>query len=766
MGYVRKYFITFLITAYLFCTPIFLWPQNFHDFGFKKDLSIPVNDSNDVILPFAWAGGMNSCQFSQIDLNLDGIKDLLVFDRNGNRILTFINHGTPNTTDYEYAPAYSKAFPVINQWIRLLDYDGDGKEDIFTYTTGGIKVYRNVSDSVLKFKLVTPLLTSYQYNGYVNLYVSLADYPAIADVDGDGDLDILTFFSLGTYVQYHKNLSMEKYGNADSLSFRLNEMCWGHFKESPVSNQLMLNDSCPYTCSKDNWTDAQLQESPRHTGSTLLALDANGDSVSDLLVGDVGYNGLMMLYNGGTRDSARMISQDTAFPSNTVKVNLCSFPAADYVDIDNDGVKDLLVSPFDPTLTNAENLHSVWLYKNTGSNTSPVFEFQSPDFLQKDMIDVGAGAYPVLFDYDGDGLPDLFIGNYGVLDTSWISQGSLHTRYRSQIALYKNTGTPASPEFTWITNDFANLSGLKIVGAYPAFADLDGDGDADMLVGNADGHLLYFENTATKNSLPEYHLRQTAYQNINAGEFCTPQLFDIDGDSLPDLITGKRDGYLNFYKNTGTKTNPVFTLITNRLGNVRVTDTMQSWYGYSTPCFFKGKDGKLKLFTGSEFGDIFYYNTIEGHLTDTFNLAETRIADITEGWRTGVAVYDLNSDGYPDLIAGNYSGGLAYYKGILPPPMGVDDKTLLPSEELKLFPNPASEYVTVVLPEAFSNLSIEVIIYDLPGRALITKSVCNSNRTTISLSGLYGGMYVCRVSVRDARGGVRYAGSAKFIINK
>lgn len=760
----KIYLINIFLPALLVCAANRLSAQNFHDFGFKKDLSVPVFDSAGTVEPFAWAGGMNSCQFSQIDLNLDGIKDLMVFDRNGNRILTFINHGTAGSVDYEYAPQYQAAFPIISDWVRLIDYDGDGKEDLFTYTVGGMKVFRNISDSVLKFKLVTPLLTSYQYNGFINLYVSLADYPVIADIDGDGDLDILTFFSLGTYVQYHKNLSMEKYGNADSLTYKLTEMCWGHFKESPVSNQLILNDSCPYTCSQNSF-QKNSEDAPRHTGSTLLALDANDDSVSDLLIGDVGYNGLMMLYNGGTKDSAWMVSQDTVFPSNSRKINLCSFPAADYVDIDNDGAKDLLVSPFDPALTNAENQHSVWLYKNTGTNSSPVFEFQTDNFLQSKMIDVGSGAYPVLFDYDGDGLQDLFIGNYGILDSSWVAYGILHTRYRSQIALYKNTGAPNYPEFQLITNDFANLSALKLVGCYPAFADLDGDGDADMLVGNSNGNLLYFENTASPGNLPDYHLRQTNYQNIDAGEFCTPQLFDLDGDSLPDLIFGKRNGTLDFYKNTGTKSNPVFTLITDHLGNVSVTDTMLTYYGYSVPCFFKAKDGKLKLFAGSEFGAIFYYNDIENHLTDTFNLAESKMLGIAEGWRTGVAIADLDNDGYPDMIAGNYAGGLAYYKGVTPPPMGIGEKEILPTSAISLYPNPADDQLSVTLSDIFNTLAYRISVYDLLGKPLITKTYHNTNHVTINLNSLSNGMYLCRLSVIDSFGNYRFAGTGKFIVN-
>ena len=47
-------------------------------------------------------GGLNSCQLSEIDLNLDGTKDLFIFERTGNRILPFINNNISNTISYHY----------------------------------------------------------------------------------------------------------------------------------------------------------------------------------------------------------------------------------------------------------------------------------------------------------------------------------------------------------------------------------------------------------------------------------------------------------------------------------------------------------------------------------------------------------------------------------------------------------------------------------------------------------------------------------------
>jgi len=146
-----------------------------------------------------WAGGMNSCQFGEIDLNLDGIKDLFVFDRNGDRILTFINGGTAGTIDYTYAPEYRDKFPELSQWVKLVDYNMDGKEDIFAYSPGfaGIQVYKNVSTTTLEFELeVYPYITSYQGGGDVNILTTYADYPGITDIDNDGDIDIIPFGGL------------------------------------------------------------------------------------------------------------------------------------------------------------------------------------------------------------------------------------------------------------------------------------------------------------------------------------------------------------------------------------------------------------------------------------------------------------------------------------------------------------------------------------------------------------------------------------------
>ncbi|MBA4322651.1 MAG: hypothetical protein C0408_07530, partial [Odoribacter sp.] len=554
--------------------------KSLHDFGFSRNQNLPVLDSSSNAYLKAWAGGLNYCQFMQIDLNMDGIKDMVIFDRTSTRIITFINNNIPDSTSYTYAPQFAKRFPVIQYWMQLQDYNCDGKEDLFFHYAGGIVVYKNVSNLTdsLKFSLVTNQLLSLQGIIYTNIMVSQVDYPAIADIDNDGDLDILNFFGMGTWVEYHRNLSMEDFGNCDSLKYFREERCWGNFMENGWTNSITLGIG---PCLWKNETtsnppvDYPDQSGIKHSGSTMLAIDLDGDADKDLILGDVTYPNLIALTNGGTTDSANMVSVDTLFPVYDQPVHFFSFPVPCYIDVDNDGVKDLTVSPFASEPTYYENFNSVWLYKNDGTNSSPVFHLQKKNFLQGDMIDVGAGAYPVLYDYDGDNLSDLFVANFAYYDSSYFSTdsltlGILYNFCTSRITLFKNIGTAGIPQFKLITRDFANLGAKKLNAIYPAFGDLDGDGDADMIIGDYKGNLYRYENTAGIGNpmVMTYH----DSLSIDVGWYSTPQLIDLDRDSLIDLVVGEKSGNLNYYKNTGTEFNPVFTLVNDSLGHIDVIE--------------------------------------------------------------------------------------------------------------------------------------------------------------------------------------------------
>ena len=90
--------------------------------------------------------------------------------------------------------------------------------------------------------------------------------------------------------------------------------------------------------------------------------------------------------------------------------------------------------------------------------------------------------------------------------------------------------------------------------AAPAFADLDGDGDTDLLFGNAAGEVEYWENTGSATD-PTY-ARQTNANNpfngVTTGTHGAPALVDIDSDGDFDVFFGDGAGSFSYYENTGT----------------------------------------------------------------------------------------------------------------------------------------------------------------------------------------------------------------------
>ncbi|RLD56632.1 MAG: hypothetical protein DRJ05_11020 [Bacteroidetes bacterium] len=734
-----------------------------------------VLDESKTTYAFPWAGGMNSCQFNEIDLDLDGIKDLMVFDRNGDRIMTFLNGGTSGEVDYTYAPEYAQNFPELFDWVILADYNMDGKADIFTYSPGwaGMKVYKNTSGEELSFTIeVEPYLKSFQGGGYVNILVTYADYPGISDIDGDGDLDILTFWGLGSFVEFHKNLSIEKYDIPDSLDFEETASCWGYFAENDESNQLYL-DTCNFTNNNHNPNNPFLrnEKANRHTGSTFLLLDLDNDNDKDLLLGDVDYPNLVELINGGDSEEAHMTSFDTLFPSYDKAINLFSMPLGSYLDIDNDDIKDLIVSPFDPSPITSRNTRSVQLYKNDGANGLPDFTFTQNDFLQQDMIDVGSGSCPLLFDYDNDGLQDLFISNFGYYMYSYYDPGAfLKSVYWANIALFRNTGTANVPEFSRITHNFAGLHTKHLRGLYPTFGDLDGDGDADMLVGHEDGTLLFFENISTTNDTMEFAPLIENYQDIDVGMFSAPQLIDLNSDDLPDLAIGRQDGRISYYENVGTLANPQFTLITDFMGGVNVTDSTVSYTGYSTPQFFRNTENQLELLVGSERGKVYYYKDIEGNLEGSFTESDSLFLlvgddafEMDMGMRSAGVISDLNNDGWQDLITGNYSGGLNYFAGSPLPGVHGLTQTINNGFDISVFPNPATDKLNVQLSGFSGNNKILVELLDIFGKQGFSIVLEGKTSFEIPLQSIPSGVYILKTTLIDNPNMVFYT---KVIVSK
>ncbi len=313
------------------------------------------------------------------------------------------------------------------------------------------------------------------------------------------------------------------------------------------------------------------------------------------------------------------------------------------------------------------------------------------------------------------------------------------------------SGTLYNPKFHLVTDDFASLSSLHLKGIYPTFGDIDGDGSDDMIIGNSDGTVIFFKNTAPPHHDPVYAQPVLHYQNIQLGAFSTPQLFDLDKDGLLDLIIGEQNGNLNYFRNTGTSNDPSFTLVTDSLGKINVTNYNLSYYGYSTPCFFRDKDGITRLLVGSDEGIVHYFINIDDHLNDKFTESDSLFSlvsgspfQITAGWRTAPAIGNLTDSVFLDLVVGNYSGGLNYYsKGDKPTVISsLQEKHEPVIGHFSIFPNPADQFVYGNIGSSRQDEMITVSILDLTGKVLLETRANQNFR--LSLSDIPSGFYILR----------------------
>jgi hypothetical protein len=709
---------------------------------FIRHDSIEVYANSQQLL-FPWAGGINYAQFSEIDFNQDGIKDLFVFDRAGNKITTYINNGTANQMDYVLAPEYIEQFPELHDWVLLRDFNCDGKMDIFTSygsLNPGIAVWENTSTGpALQFQAVTLSLESNMTPNSTNqnqfIFISPYDVPAIRDIDGDTDLDILVFDNSGVYIVFHRNMSQENYGTCDSLDYRLESQCWGEITENTLNSTLNLNNPCSDPPVNEN-IDASVLHSV-HNGSCLECLNTDGDSDQDILIGDLANKHISYGRNDSNNTFSHIGGVDVLYPSYNQTTEMNLFVCGYHLDVNNDGKQDILMCPNAANVS--ENFKSVWYYQNIGANDSVVLSFMQNNFLQDNMIETGQGAYPRFFDYDNDGDEDLFIGNYGYFSDS--------TLFPAKIALYKNIGNATFPTFSLITDDFAGIhaSNINFTSIIPAFGDLDGDGDADLVVGTGTGKLQYYRKDPGPND--NFVLAQSNYMGIDVGNYAAPQLVDVDRDGLLDLLIGEETGVVNYYHNSGTASVPNFVFVSGFWGSVNVQQPTFTT-GFSIP-YLWDNNGAYVLLVGSERGWLYRYDNIDGNLAGNFTLTDSMYVSTHQGLRIAPWMADLNNDTIPDLIIGNYAGGVSFFKGTTP--SSVEDPASITT--FNLYPNPAKENVTVVSNLPANELPATISIWSASGQK-ITETVMSFSSTSLDLTHFSKGVYI--IEFRTASGNVAY----------
>ena len=711
-------------------------------FSFKHNIAqpflrfdyLPVSN-NSVPLRYPWTGGINSAQFGKADVNNDGKKDLIVYDKSNQKYCVFITQAT-NSTAYKFEHKYAAYLPPINGWMIVKDYNCDGIDDIFTYNgIANIKVYTGfyVNDT-LHYKLQQDGFYYQGTSSSINVYCADVLKPAIADINKDGDLDIVSFNVFGNRLIYYENQQKELSLPCDSLFFIKADNCWGNVFDSFAASYA-LRDTCNFKFNRLNGTEEIL-----HTGSTIESADVDNNGAMDMLIGSVSLNNLTMLQNNGTSSYASILNQDIAFPSYDSSFNTNSFGSPHFLDIDNDSKNDLLVSTFDP---GAANVNNIWYYKNVQANGTRLNLIQK-NFLLDNMIDAGENSNPCFFDVDGDGLKDILLGSGGFRD-------NVTTTYKLQF--YKNTGTLSSPAFDLQNDDYLNISTFNVKDIVPAVGDLDNDSDTDLVIGIADGRIIYWENTASSGNPPVFLyrglLKDSLNNNISVGSSAAPYLIDINRDGKTDLIVGERNGNLNFYKGNSTNTTK-FSFVTDSLGAVRIKTNGFS-IGYTHPSVADvNNDGKYDLVLGTNTSGLQLYSNIEDQLNGVFALTSPVVTDYL-GFRTTAAIADITNDGNPELLTGNIDGGLIIFSKVPPPIIPSFIKNYNSASLLfDIFPNPANNQLYIDLKSVKNNIQLQV--FNLVGQEIFSENFNLKDVLEINTDTFANGMYLVKIADGEKEG--------------
>jgi hypothetical protein len=404
------------------------------------------------------------CAF--FDYDNDGWQDILLVNsmdwpehKTGKSFLA-LYHNNQDGTFTDVTRQAGVATEMYGIGVAIADYDNDGNDDIYITCVGPNHLFRNLGGG--KFAEVTARAGV----GDPGFSTSAAWF----DYDNDGKLDLF----VANYVDW----SVEK-DQFCSLDGKNKSYCTPQSYKGQ-SSTLYHNKG---NGSFENVTQRAGLNDPTSKSLGVALLDYNSDGWLDLFVANDTEPNKLYKNNGNGTFTDEAVAAGVAFSeAGTARAGM-GVDAGDYEGSGRPGI----------VLGNFTN-ESMALYRNDGSG---LFTDEAPNSGIGKMSAQSLTFAVFFFDYDLDGLLDVFAANGHVSDDISVVQPNI--KYAQPPHLFHNKG---KKKFEEMTGKLGRALQRAIVGRGAAYGDFDNDGDLDLLITSNNGPARLLRNdNANQNDL-------------------------------------------------------------------------------------------------------------------------------------------------------------------------------------------------------------------------------------------------------------------------